>query len=194
MSKTSKKKAENKKVEEEIKEEEKVLQEEEKIEDTLKTVILDLEEKIKTLESEKEELKNDFLRKSADLDNYKKRLIRDKEEAVNFANKSLINDLLPTLDNLDLALKASENNNDYEGFVNGVKLVQKHLLETLEQRWGLKKMDCEGQEFDPQLHEACMMETDENVDKETVSMNLQTGYTLHEKVLRPAKVKVVKPC
>ncbi len=184
MAKKSTEKTSNEKVEKK----EKTQKKEKKID---KTKVL--EKKVKELESEIEQLKDDFLRKNADLENFRKRLIRDKQDAVSFANTSLIKDLLATLDNLELAINSSKTNKDFDSFVKGVELVQKHLIETLEQKWGLKKMESQGQEFNPQHHEACMMETDPSVEIETVSMDLQTGYFLHDRVLRPAKVKVAKP-
>ena len=134
-----------------------------------------------------------MLRRQAELENYRKRLIRDKEEAVQYANESLIRDLLGFLDNMDRALAAGKNSGDVKGLVEGFEMTQNQLLSTLDKNWGLKAIDSVGQEFDPSLHEACMMAVDESLDKETVLEEFQKGYTLHGRVIRPAKVKIGKP-
>ncbi len=152
-----------------------------------------LSEKVKELEKSNEELKDQMLRRQAELENYKKRLIRDKEEAVQFANESLIRDLLGFLDNMERALAAAKNGGDLKGLVEGFEMTQNQLLSTLDKNWGLKAIDAVGNEFDPSLHEACMMTVDENLDKETVLEEFQKGYTLHDRVIRPSKVKIGKP-
>lgn len=152
-----------------------------------------LQNKVAELEAANADLKDQMLRRQAELENYRKRLIRDKEEAVQFANESLIRDILGFLDNMDRALAAAKNGGDLNALIEGFEMTQNQLLSTLEKNWGLKGIDSVGQEFDPSLHEACMMTIDENLDKETVLEEFQKGYTLHDRVIRPSKVKIGKP-
>lgn len=152
-----------------------------------------LQNKIAELEAANADLKDQMLRRQAELENYRKRLIRDKEEAVQFANESLIRDILGFLDNMDRALAAAKNGGDLNALIEGFEMTQNQLLSTLDKNWGLKGIDSVGKEFDPSLHEACMMTIDENLDKETVLEEFQKGYTLHDRVIRPSKVKIGKP-
>lgn len=152
-----------------------------------------LQNKVAELEAANADLKDQMLRRQAELENYRKRLIRDKEEAVQFANESLIRDILGFLDNMDRALAAAKNGGDLNALIEGFEMTQNQLLSTLDKNWGLKGIDSVGKEFDPSLHEACMMTIDENLDKETVLEEFQKGYTLHDRVIRPSKVKIGKP-
>ena len=189
-------------------EEEKVIQEqpveeqpvedqvqEEPVEDSAEEVSQEeiLQNKGAELEAANAELKDQMLRRQAELENYRKRLIRDKEEAVQYANESLIRDILGFLDNMDRALVAAKNGGDINALIEGFEMTQNQLLSTLDKNWGLKAIDSVGQEFDPSLHEACMMAIDESLDKETVLEEFQKGYTLHGRVVRPSKVKIGKP-
>ncbi len=152
-----------------------------------------LRAKVEELEKANAELKDQMLRRQAELENYRKRLIRDKEEAIQFSNENLIKDLLGFLDNMDRALSVAKSTGDVNGLIEGFEMTQNQLLSTLDKNWGLKTIDAVGKEFDPSLHEACMMTVDENLDKETVLEEFQKGYTLHDRVIRPAKVKIGKP-
>ena len=152
-----------------------------------------LSQKVEELEKANAELKDQMLRRQAELENYRKRLIRDKEEAIQFSNENLIKDLLGFLDNMDRALAAAKNGGDLEGLIKGFEMTRDQLLSTLDKNWGLKAIEAVGNEFDPSLHEACMMAVDESLDKETVLEEFQKGYTLHDRVIRPAKVKIGKP-
>ena len=152
-----------------------------------------LQAKVAELEAANAELKDQMLRRQAELENYRKRLIRDKEEAVQFANESLIRDILGFLDNMERALTAAKNGGDVNALIEGFEMTQNQLLSTLDKNWGLKAIESVGQEFDPSLHEACMMTVDENLDKETVLEEFQKGYTLHDRVIRQSKVKIGKP-
>ena len=155
--------------------------------------ITELEEELEKVKKEVAEEKGNLLRKSADMDNYRKRLIREKESAVQYANERLINDLIPIIDGFDRAIEASDTK-DLAGYVEGVKMIRTQLLDVLDRNWGLKPMtDIVGKEFSPHEHEALMMETGDEFETETVLAELQKGYYLHSKVLRHAKVKVGKP-
>ncbi len=134
-----------------------------------------------------------MLRRQAESENFKKRIVREKEEAVQFANTSLIKDLLEFMDNLERTVDAAKKESNAKAIADGIGMIQSQLLSTLDKNWGLKKIESSGKEFNPELHEACMVETDASLEKETVLLELQTGYKLHDRVIRPAKVKVGKP-
>ncbi|MFA5514526.1 MAG: nucleotide exchange factor GrpE [Sphaerochaetaceae bacterium] len=156
--------------------------------------IVALEEENESLKKEMESQKDEFTRKVADMDNYRKRLIREKEAAIQFANERLINDIIPILDDFERAIEAGQQTNDVSSYVDGLKLIQTHFLEMLDRNWGLKRMDeIIGKEFSPHEHEAMLMEESEKYENETVLAELQKGYYLHDRVLRTAKVKVGKP-
>lgn len=156
--------------------------------------IAELEMEVEKLTKELAEEKESFMRKLADMDNYRKRLVREKETAVQYANERLLNDLIPILDDFERAVEAGASTEDVQSYVDGVKLIQKQLLDVLGRNWGLKKMeDIVGKEFSPHEHEAMMMEAGDQFDTETVLAELQRGYYLHDRVLRTAKVKVGIP-
>ena len=167
----------------------------ETVEDTVEEVSQEelLEQKVKELEEEKASLNDQMLRQRADLENYRKRLIREKEDAVLFANTRLIEDLLQFVDNLERAIQAAKNGGDAKALSDGVEMIRDQLLSSLEKNWGLEKIDPKGCEFNPDEHEACMAVTDPELETETVLDVLQPGYKLHSRIIRPAKVKIGKP-
>jgi molecular chaperone GrpE len=155
--------------------------------------IRNLEEQLVNLERENSELKDQYLRKQADFENYRRRMTRDKEDAVSYANQQLLLDLTSVIDDFERAIKSAEESRDYDAFHNGIVLIEKQLTSMLERKWGLKRFDAEGETFDPQKHEAVMSEPREDHDESTVLEDFQKGYMLHDRVLRSAKVKVSMP-
>ena len=152
-----------------------------------------LNARVKELEEELASVKDKALRDAADTENYRKRLRQEKENAVKYANESIIRDLLDPLDNFSRAIEASEKTNDFETMKQGVVMVQDQLVNILRRNWGLEQFSPEGMPFDPAKMEACMMQESPDVDTETVSQVFMKGYILNGKVIRPAKVVVVKP-
>ena len=152
-----------------------------------------LKEQIQKLEKEKAEMKDQFLRKAADFDNFRKRLIRDKEDAVSFANTSLLTDLIDVLDDFERAEEAARKSKNFETLANGVDLIEKRLMGLLEKKWGLTKYVPMNEAFDPEKHEALMMTESPDVKEATVAEVFQNGYILHGRVIRHAKVKVSMP-
>ncbi len=155
--------------------------------------LAELEKKVSDLNAENAQLKDQMIRRQAEIENYRKRLARDKEEAVQFANSKLISDILPFLDNLDRALVAAKAGGDTEKLVEGIEMAQSQFLSNLDKNWGLKAIEAVGKEFDPQMHEACMVTVDDSLEHETVLEDFMKGYTLHDRVLRPSKVRIGKP-
>ncbi|MFP4430255.1 MAG: nucleotide exchange factor GrpE [Spirochaetaceae bacterium] len=152
-----------------------------------------LTKRLSELEQENSELKDQFLRKSADFENFRKRINREKEEAIAFANRELLEDLLPIIDDFERAIKSAEESKDFDAFLEGVALIEKQFTSMLERKWGLTRFDSEGQEFDPQRHEAVTSQEGEPGSTPTVVEDYQKGYLLRDRVLRSAKVKVALP-
>jgi molecular chaperone GrpE len=161
--------------------------------DRKEAMIAELQSKLESSEAELASLKEQMLRDRADLENFRKRLVRDKEDAVKYANTNLIKDLLQPLDDFKRAIDAAESTKDFDKIHDGVVMVSSQLFGLLERNWGLEKIEAVGKEFDPELHEACMVVEDTSLSEETVLEDFSTGYKLHGRVLRPSKVKVGKP-
>lgn len=152
-----------------------------------------LRNRIEELEAENTELKNQYLRKQADMENYRKRMVRDKESAVQFSNQQLLLDLTSIIDDFERAIRSAEESRDYDSFHDGIVLIENQLTSMLERKWGLKRFDSEGEVFDPQKHEAVTTEPRQDHDESIVIEDYQKGYMLHDRVLRSAKVKVSMP-
>ena len=142
--------------------------------------------------SEIEELNNKYLRLYAEFDNYRRRVNRDKEEQAKYGNESLVYELLPIIDSLELALKhASEQLQT--GLVQGVEMTLKELQRTLE-KFGVSKIEAAGKKFDPSIHHAMVQVEREDLEEKMVAEELRTGYLYRDKVLRPSLVAVsVRP-
>ncbi|MFP4113258.1 MAG: nucleotide exchange factor GrpE [Spirochaetota bacterium] len=145
------------------------------------------------LEREIADLKDQLLRKSADFDNYRKRMHREKEEFVAYANRELLLDIVPIIDDFERAIKSAEESHDFASFHDGIVMIEKQFTSMLERKWKLIRFDSVGEEFDPQRHEAMMTEEKSDTEHPVVLEDFQKGYLLHERVLRPAKVKVAMP-
>ncbi|MCR5400016.1 MAG: nucleotide exchange factor GrpE [Treponema sp.] len=151
------------------------------------------EEKIKDLESQIEELKKQMLYKAAENDNWRKRMMQQKEEALAYANASLLSDLLESLDNFDRTVDAAKDAKDAKTIADGVKMINKSLVKMLEDKYGLSSFGKEGDEFNPELHEAIGRTEDEKAKKETLLQVYMKGYKLHDRIIRHAKVMVRVP-
>ena len=127
----------------------------------------------------------------ADLDNARKRLAREKEEFIKYAGESVIADILPALDNLDLALAYAPQDKDCRNFVIGVDMTRKLLLEALAKH-GLEQVGDLGETFDPARHEAVQMEAHPDYQSGQVCSLMNKGYRLKDRLIRPARVKVCK--
>lgn len=131
------------------------------------------------------------LRALAEADNARKRMLREKDEATRYAASSVLADIIPSLDNLDLALEHAKSNEACKDFVIGVEMTRKLMLESL-QKHGLKRVGEVGEMFDPTIHEALSLAADDNVPDGAISALVNRGYMLHDRLLRPAKVVVCK--
>ncbi|MEW6566454.1 MAG: nucleotide exchange factor GrpE [Spirochaetota bacterium] len=157
------------------------------------TVRAELEAKITALEAELSELKDQYLRKAAEFENFRKRMQREKQDAIEFANQSLLLDLIPVIDDFERAIRSSEAGRDYDALHEGISMIEKRLVSQLETKWGLVRYESAGEPFDPNKHEAIMMEQSESVQEPIVGEDLIKGYKLKDRIVRTAKVKVLMP-
>ncbi len=148
---------------------------------------LQLEEKTKEAQENYER----FLRLAAETENLKKRLEREKADLLQFANENLIKELLPVVDHLELALEHGRQAATPAAFLEGLELVQQGFLKTLG-RFGVTPLAAVGQQFDPAYHNAVVQEPAPEVPDCTVLKELQKGYLLHGRLLRPAMVIVAR--
>ena len=189
---TSKEKATKEPAEEEQEEEQEVqdLEEDAVVEEEKELDPLEeLQQQLKKKDEELAEQKGDFLREKADLENFRKRLIKDKADAVQFANQRLLKELLQINDNLDRALDAS--NTSLETFKEGVEMIQKQFATFLKNQ-KVEPIEALGKPFDPSLHEVMTQQESEEHDENTVIQEYSKGYTLNGRILHSAKVVIAK--
>ncbi|MNZ63950.1 heat shock protein GrpE [compost metagenome] len=136
-----------------------------------------------------EENQQRYLRVQADFDNFRRRTMKEKEELGQYASMKLIGELLPVVDNFERAAAASALNSDYDSLVKGLDMIFRQLVQTLEQE-GLKAMNVVGEPFNPEFHQAVMQVESDEHEEGIIVEEMQKGYMLKEKVLRPAMVKV----
>lgn len=148
-----------------------------------------LEEQLAAAKKEVQANYDRYMRTAADLENFRKRTIREKEELRQFATSGLLEDVIPVLDNLSLGLGAAKQQTDVKAIVDGVGLVIEQLKSTLS-RHGLKEVNPANQKFDPNLHEAISHQPSSEVAEEHVTLVVRPGYTMNGRLLRPASVIV----
>jgi molecular chaperone GrpE len=152
----------------------------------------DMAARLEAAEKEAGENYDRFLRISAEFENYKKRKDRETTDFRKYANEALVKELLPVVDNLERAVETSA---DHEDAVNcileGVDMTLKEIFKVLE-KFAVKAVDAVGNPFDPTYHQAVMQEASEEHPDNTVIKELQKGYTIHDRLLRPSMVVVAK--
>ena len=148
----------------------------------------ELQQQIEKLEAQVKEKEDRALRLQADFDNFRRRTRQEKEEISSVVTQTILTDFLPLLDNFERAMAVETT--DTENFQNGVEMIYKQLKETM-QKNGLEAIETEGAKFDPNFHQAIGM-VDSNQEPNTVVTVLQKGYTIADRVLRPALVMVAK--
>lgn len=151
--------------------------------------IEELQEKLAQSEQKSEENYQKYLRVQADFDNFRRRTRKEKEDQAKYASLSLVEQLLPAMDNFERALVASQGSQDVESLAKGVEMVFRQMEQAL-QAEGVEVIPTVGTAFDPTVHQAVMQVDSEEYEAGTVVEELQKGYNLKDKVIRPAMVKV----
>jgi len=154
-------------------------------------MLKEAEGKMVEVESKFKQSKEDYLRVLADFDNFRKRSQKEKEELQKFAGENIFKELLPILDGFDQTLNHAKPQGELTNFIAGVELLRKQVLQIFA-KFGVTKIECLGQPFDPNLHEA--MSQEESPDHKTgaIIREWRSGYKMHEQLLRPAMVIVAK--
>ncbi|MGO9020728.1 MAG: nucleotide exchange factor GrpE [Syntrophobacteraceae bacterium] len=140
-------------------------------------------------EEELKEAQNRILRLAAELDNTRKRLEREKSEGICYANESIMRQLVDVADNLERAVEHGERDENCEGLLDGVRMTLKSFIDVLA-RFGAAPFESVGSSFDPNRHEAVVQEQNPDYPDMTVTREFQKGYTLRDRLLRPARVGV----
>lgn len=151
----------------------------------------ELQELLQAKEQEARANEDKFLRQAAELENFKKRVAREKEEAIRFANEGLVRDLLPVLDNLERAVEHARSGGNGKPLLDGIEMVLQSCLEALGKH-GVTRITAKGEVFDPEKHEAYAQVETEDFAPSTVVDEVHHGYFLRDRLLRPSLVSVAK--
>ena len=149
----------------------------------------DAEDPMAGLQADLDRFRDLALRSQADFENYKKRSAREKEEAIKYANSSLLQQFAAILDNFELGLAAAKAQGEESPIYSGMVLVQKQLQDLLSEH-GLQPIEADGKRFDPNVHEAIAHEPSDQFPEGTVLRQTRRGYRLKDRLLRPSKVVV----
>lgn len=148
---------------------------------------------ISVLQEENAELKEKILRMAAENHNTRKRLVKQQEDAHKYRHQDILRDLAEVIDNFERAIESSTDSRDFDNFHEGILMIEKQFSGMLTEKYGLERIGSVGELYDPAIHEAMMLEESPEVEVETVKLVFQSGYRLHDRILRPAKVVVSKP-
>jgi molecular chaperone GrpE len=159
--------------------------------DSKQTQTDNIQDQMLQLKTERDKYKDIALRSVADLDNYRKRMAREKDEAIRFANASFLERLIPILDNFELGLQAAKAAGGQPAVVDGMSMVSRQLQDFLTS-CGIETIDATGQPFNPNIHEAIAQEENAEVDEGRVIRQARKGYRLKDRLIRPANVVVSK--
>ncbi len=162
-----------------------------KMEEKAKASEEDLKVKLQEMEKKSSENYDKYVRAVAELDNYKKRAVREKADAIRYGNENLLRDILPLVDNMDRAMEHACNSEDFNAFREGLKMLQQQLLSCL-QKHGVEQIEAVGKDFDPHVHEAMLQVESKEHDESKVVGEFERGYLLNGRLLRPSKVSVCR--
>lgn len=157
-----------------------------KVEEMTKQELL---KEVKDTEKKSQENYDLYMRTYAEMENIKRRGIKERQELSKYANESLIKEILPVIDNLQKAISHAQNDKNPSGLVEGIELTLDGLMATLEKA-GLKKVEAEGKPFDPNFHEAISKQIDDKIAPGHVITELQKGYVLNGRLIRPSMVVI----
>ncbi len=189
MTLLSEKKDKQAKIEEELQKEADVETNEVEVEMEEQETAKALETKIEELEAELAKQEDRYLRLHADFENVKKRNTLDREAAMKFRSQSLAEDLLPALDSFEKALDSESENEEVQAILKGMNMVYSQIMTAL-QKEGIESIPALGEQFDPNFHQAIMQDQDENAASNEITAELQKGYKIKDRVIRPSMVKV----
>ncbi len=158
---------------------------------TLSSKLEKVQAELEALKQERDQLKDEYLRQAAEKENLRKRLEREKSEYFQYALSDLLKEFLAVQDNLERALSSGASD-DCKSLRDGVELIYKQFTDVLK-RQGVTLIERETDVFDPRIQQAFMSEESEDVEKPSVGEEFQKGYMLHDRLLRPALVKVLLP-
>ncbi len=157
----------------------------------LRSELDNLRQQLESKELEAKQNHDRFLRQLAEMDNFKKRTAREKEETIKYGNEGLVRDLLPIMDNLERAVEHVQGGGNGKPLLEGIEMILKSLLEVL-QKHGVTQISAKGEPFDPQKHEAFAQVEREDLVANTVVEELHKGYLQFDRLLRPSLVSVAK--
>lgn len=149
----------------------------------------ELLKKLKETEEQAQKNHDLYMRIYAEMENVKKRGIKEREELANYANETLIKEILPVIDNLDKAISHAHNDENSTALIEGLELTRDGLMKVLEKA-GLREVEALGKPFDPNVHQSVSQQVDETVDPGHVLVELQKGYVLNGRLLRPSMVVI----
>ena len=153
--------------------------------------IAKMQQELETARSENAAAADMMLRLAAEMDNYKKRVMKERESLIKYGSQGMLQELLPMLDNFQRAIESANKSKDFDSFLEGVEMIFKQMCEALGRK-GVSPIDAVGETFDPNIHEAVTQVTSEEYPENIVAEELQKGYMLHDRVVRPAMVAVSK--
>ena len=160
----------------------------EEVEETEKTVEIP-ETELEQLKEKLNEEEEKYLRLYAEFENYKRRIQKENQTMKEYKAQDVLNDILPTIDNIERALQIEGEDEQFKSLQKGVDMVYESLLSALKNN-GLEKIEAEGQQFDPNVHQAVVQDDNPDFESGEITQELQTGYKLKDRVLRPSMVKV----
>lgn len=149
------------------------------------------EQEMAKMKQEVEETNDTMLRLAAELDNYKKRVAKERESLIRYIVQDIIQELLPILDNFERAIESADKSKDCDSLLEGVRMISRQMYDALERK-GVSRINAAGKTFDPTIHEAVMQVNSEEHPENVVVEELQKGYMLHDRVIRPSMVVVSK--
>ena len=161
-------------------------------EDSGKDTVSELKTQIDALKKENADLKDQVLRRAADFDNYRKRMLKEKQDVFDYANENLLHDLLESLDNFDRTVDAASSAKDVKSIADGVKMINASLVKMLEDKYNLSSYGVPGDVFDPDEHEA-IGSVEGAVAEPVLKEVYLKGYKLKDRIIRHAKVMVTMP-
>lgn len=182
---------EESKVTEEILDAEVVKEQKVELEEVDKGETVSVEEEIGKLKAEIEDWKQSYLRKQAEFQNFTKRKEKEIEELRQYSSQKIVEKLLGSLDNLERAIEAAKETKDFHGLVQGVEMILRNIKDVMKSE-GVEEIEALGEDFDPSYHHAVMQEDSTEHQDNEVMLELQKGYKMKEKVIRPSMVKVCR--